>query len=166
MAVDLDTAPNPFLEGNYAPVHDELDVDGLEVVGTVPEALRGVYLRNGANPAFPPQGRYHLFDGDGMVHAVELADGRARYRNRFVESRGLQVERRAGHALYGGLSQFSMPDPEVVAEGGIVKNTANTHIVRHAGRYLALMEGAGRPSSRASWPPSGSTTSTVGSRGP
>ena len=59
-----------------------------------------------------------------------------------MRSRGLAAERRAGRALYSGLSDFRLPDPEVIAEGGMMKNTANTHVVRHGGRVLALMEGA------------------------
>jgi carotenoid cleavage dioxygenase len=137
-----DRPPSPYLRGNYAPVHDELDVDDLPITGELPEALEGVYLRNGANPAFPPLGRYHLFDGDGMLHGVELHGGRAGYRNRYVESTGLTAERRAGRALFGGLSEYVVPDPELVAEVGLFKNTANTNVIRHAGRYLALMEAA------------------------
>src|SRR5947209_6092528 len=59
---------NPYLEGRYAPVADELTVDTLEVVGTLPEELDGVYVRNGPNPRFAPPGRYHWFDGDAMLH--------------------------------------------------------------------------------------------------
>jgi carotenoid cleavage dioxygenase-like enzyme len=131
-----------ILVGNYAPVHDELEVAELAVTGVLPPQLDGLYVRNGANPAFPPLGRYHLFDGDGMLHGVELRGGRAGYRNRFVESKGLRAERRAGRALFGGLGEYRLPEPELVAEAGLFKNTANTNIVRHAGRYLALMEGA------------------------
>lgn len=142
MALDVDPDLSPYLRGNYAPVADELDVADLEVTGEIPAALRGAYLRNGPNPAFVPIGKYHVFDGDGMVHAVELADGRARYRNRWIASRGLAAERAAGHALYGGLSNWVMPDPATIEAGGLMKNTANTNVVRHAGRILALMEGA------------------------
>jgi carotenoid cleavage dioxygenase-like enzyme len=147
MTIELDPAltewgDSPYLRGNYAPTHDELDVADLRVHGEIPTALRGVYMRNGANQAFPPLGKYHIFDGDGMVHAVYLDEGRARYKNRFVESRGLLAERAAGRALYGGLSNFVMPDEDTIAQAGFMKNTANTNIVRHAGRYLALMEGA------------------------
>jgi carotenoid cleavage dioxygenase len=142
MAIDADPVVNPYLSGNFAPVHDELDVDQLEVTGTIPEALEGVYLRNGANPAFDPITRYHLFDGDGMIHAVDLRGGTARYRNKYVVSKALAYERELGHAVYGGLGQFVMPDPVALERGGLYKNTANTNIVRHAGTYLALMEGA------------------------
>lgn len=133
---------DPYRSGAWAPVVDELDVDALPVTGELPAALFGSYLRNGPNPAFAPIGRYHLFDGDGMLHAVTFEDGTARYRNRWVESAALRVERREGRALYGGLSEFIVPAPEVVAEGGFMKNTANTHVVGHAGRVLALMEAA------------------------
>lgn len=138
------TTAGPWLSGAWAPVTDELDALDLPVTGELPAGLRGAYLRNGPNPAFAPKGAYHLFDGDGMVHAVELDGGRARYRNRWIESAGLGAERRAGRALFGGLAEFSPPDPEVMAEVGALKNTANTHLVRHAGRTLALLE-AGRP---------------------
>lgn len=142
MTIDLDPTISPYLQGTFAPVHDELDAADLPVTGEIPAALRGVYMRNGANQAFPPIGRYHVFDGDGMIHALYLEDGTATYRNRFVESRGLLAEREAGRALFGGLSQFTMPDEETLAKVGIMKNTANTNVIRHGGRYLALMEGA------------------------
>jgi carotenoid cleavage dioxygenase-like enzyme len=131
-----------WLTGVWEPVHDELVVDDLAVTGEVPPQLHGSYVRNGPNPAFPPPGRYHLFDGDGMLHAVTFEDGRASYRNRWIESAGLRAERRAGKALYGGLNEFRMPPRELIEEAGPLKNVANTHVWRHAGRTLALLEAA------------------------
>lgn len=140
MSIDTEPTANPYLTGANAPVSDELEVADLTVRGTIPDALQGAYLRNGPNPQFEPLGRYHVFDGDGMIHDVELRDGKASYRNRWIESAGLLAERRAGHAVFGGLSEFRLPDPEVVAEAGIMKNTSNTHLVRHGGKLLSLME--------------------------
>ena len=53
--------PATFLGGNFAPVVHEMHVQGLEVVGTLPRELDGVYIRNGPNPKFPPDGpsNYH-----------------------------------------------------------------------------------------------------------
>ena len=146
MAIDAEPNVSRYLEGHYAPVRDErIDAD-LTVIGELPAGLVGTYMRNGGNPEFAPVGRYHLFDGDGMIHAVTFdGEGSVTYRNRYVESKGLLAERRHGTALFGGLSQFVMPSPELAEEaGGVLKNTANTNIVRHAGRILALME-AGHP---------------------
>ena len=131
---------SPFLLGLMAPVADERDDRDLAVTGEIPPGLGGMFVRNGPNPQFSPRGKYHPFDGDGMIHAVYLEDGTARYRNRWIESKGLMLERRAGHALYGGLAEFAVPDPEVVAQGGLIKNAANTQTVRHAGKILALLE--------------------------
>ena len=141
---DLDTWQTPFLQGLMAPVTEERDDPDLEVVGRIPPNLRGMFVRTGPNQQFAPLGAYHPFDGDGMLHAVYLQDGRARYRNRWIESNGLLAERARGHACYGGMSNFQFPDDDVLAEGGLLKNTANTATVRHAGRYFSLLE-AGPP---------------------
>jgi carotenoid cleavage dioxygenase len=127
-----------------APVLDERDDRDLRVTGELPSGLNGIFVRNGPNPQFPPVSVYHPFDGDGMIHAVYLEQGRARYRNRWVESKGLLAERKRQRACYGSVAKFMAPDPDVLEEGGFLKNTANTHTVRHAGRYFGLMEG-GKP---------------------
>ena len=80
---------NPFLNGNYAPWREEGDAFDLEVEGEMPRELNGALYRIGPNPHFKPLGRYHWFDGDGMVHAFMLRDGRAAYRNRYVRTDGL-----------------------------------------------------------------------------
>ncbi len=128
--------PSPFLAGNFAPWRPEGRHDALPVVGTLPRELNGTYYRNGPNPAFDPPGRYHWFEGDGMLHAITLRDGRASYANRYVESAGLLEERRAGRTLYPSLLDLG------AGEAPRFKNTGNTNIVFHAGRLLALMEAA------------------------
>jgi carotenoid cleavage dioxygenase len=140
-ALDDTPGTSQFLSGLFAPVHDELDVHDLPVTGTIPPQLHGVYMRNGANPQFAPLGRYHWFDGDGMVHAVYLDGGRARYKNRWVETPGLGHERDAGHSLFGGLLNIQFPPAELLAECGVLKNAANTNIIRHGGKFLGLWEG-------------------------
>jgi carotenoid cleavage dioxygenase len=131
----------PFLAGNLAPVDREIDAP-CRVLGEVPEGLVGDFVRNGPNPMFEPLGRYHMFDGDGMLHQVRFGDGAPRYRNRWIRSRALEAEMRHHRALYHGLAEIlEFPDPALVGDAGPIKNPANTHIVRHAGRYLALYEG-------------------------
>ena len=54
----IDPATVSHLSGVFAPVDAEIDAADLPVAGKVPEDLRGVYLRNGPNPKFPPLGSY------------------------------------------------------------------------------------------------------------
>ena len=94
---------NPYLTGNYAPWREEGDAFDLEIEGELPRELNGSLYRIGPNPHFKPLGSYHWFDGDGMVHAFILRDGRAAYRNRYVRTDGLKAEMKQGRALFGGL---------------------------------------------------------------
>jgi carotenoid cleavage dioxygenase len=127
---------NPFLQENFAPVHEEVTVEHLKVVGRLPRELDGIFVRNGPNPQFPPRNRYHWFDGDGMLHGVRLFDGKASYRNRYVRTKKFLSEKKAGKSLAS-----SLLDPPT---GGPPSNAANTALVWHAGKFLALWE-AGLP---------------------
>lgn len=137
---------NPFLLGPYAPVGTEVTADDLPVTGEIPKDLYGVYLRNGPNPVFQPRGRYHWFDGDGMVHAVAFRDGRATYRNRWVRTAGFVAEQQAGRALWPGLMERPDPSaPKGSGADGWLKDTANTDLVFHNGHALALWYQCGTP---------------------
>ena len=59
------SAAHPLLSGTHGPITDESVFDDLPVIGEVPADLNGAFFRNGPNAHYPPQGRYHWFDGDG-----------------------------------------------------------------------------------------------------
>ncbi len=122
---------NPYLEGFLAPVRAEVTATDLAITGHIPEHLDGRYLRNGPNPAAEVDpATYHWFSGDGMVHGVALRDGKACwYRNRWVRS--LSVCAALGEPAPARL------DPRT----GILSLGANTNVLSHAGRTLALVEG-------------------------
>jgi carotenoid cleavage dioxygenase len=130
-----------YRRGIFAPVADELVADDLRVEGELPRELRGTFARNGSNPRFEPRGRYHWFDGDGMVHAVRIEEGRASYRNRWVRTRAFDKESEAGRALWTGI----MEPVDLANPNGPVKDTANTDLAFHAGRLLALFWLSGDP---------------------
>lgn len=112
-----------FQRGNYAPVTDELTEFDLPVDGAIPPELDGWYLRNGPNPR---QAGAHWFTGDGMIHGVRLEAGRAAwYRNRWVRT-----------------DSFKHDFPLYNADGtrNLRSSVANTHVVNHAGKTLALVE--------------------------
>ncbi len=143
MTVEIvqETLENPYVEGPYAPVADEIDATDLEVIGELPVELNGVYVRNGPNPKFAPKGRHHWFDGDGMLHALRFDDGRASYRNRYVKTEAFEREAKAGDGLWWGLMEGAHRNPKDAP----IKDTANTDLVYHNGQLLALWYLAGQP---------------------
>lgn len=143
--MDESGEPNPYLLGVYAPVQDEVTADELTVIGQIPADLNGVYLRNGPNARFPMKGRYHWFDGDGMVHAVHFENGRARYRNRWVRTRAFEAESAAGRSLWTGVMENPKGNPFGNARGLPFKDTANTDVIFHRGRVLASWYLCGSP---------------------
>ena len=79
---------HPYLKGGWTPNYDEYNATDMEVIGEIPKDIDGVYVRNTENQIHEPIGRYHPFDGDGMIHMISLVDGKAEYRNRFVRTKG------------------------------------------------------------------------------
>lgn len=124
VAEPFDPAVPWWLQADFAPVFDELDVFDLEVRGRIPAGLDGLYVRNGSNPqkADSP----HWFFGDGMLHGVRIGGGRALwYRNRWIRT-----------ILYE--NGISFGDPSTPPVGGA--NQSNVSAVWHAGRLLTSGE--------------------------
>ncbi|KAK9838408.1 hypothetical protein WJX84_004527, partial [Apatococcus fuscideae] len=99
-----------------------------------------------------PKGGYNWFDGDGMLHGCRIKAGKVAYSNHAVRTARLKQELQAGTPLFfkiGEVKGFAgflhvllfaakvrlgFVDPEK----GI--GTANTAVVYHANRLLALQE--------------------------
>jgi carotenoid cleavage dioxygenase-like enzyme len=133
----LDQATTNAVRPNLAPIPFECDAPFLKVTGELPRELNGTLYRNGPNPQFEVPGA-HWFVGDGMLHAFHLENGRASYRNRWIRTPKWQAEHDAGRALFHGFAG-KLPDApaSVTRDGGV----ANTNIIFHGGRLLALEEG-------------------------
>lgn len=111
-----------WMQFNYGPIDSERDATNLEVVGTIPAELTGLYLRNGSNPKHGDPG--HWFLGNGMVHGVRLEGGKASwYKNRWVRTPLLD------RVSDGGISVPTLTD-----------TASNVSVVSHAGHLLALGE--------------------------
>ncbi|WP_155361255.1 carotenoid oxygenase family protein [Acrocarpospora macrocephala] len=141
--MDESGEPNPYLLGVYAPVQEEITAADLKVIGEIPADLNGVYLRNGPNARFPMRGRYHWFDGDGMVHAMHFEDGRARYRNRYVRTKAYQAE--TDRSLWTGVMENPKGNPFGNTRGLNLKDSANTDLIYHRGKVLATWYLCGSP---------------------
>ena len=126
---------NPNLQGGFAPIEQEIETEALPVIGELPLDLNGLYVRNGPVPRHPPEGRYHWFDGDGMLHALHFQNGEARYRNRWVLTEGLKADLASGRNPWPGLKE-RMPEGQLPDDA--LKNTSNTDVKFHAGRLLSM----------------------------
>ena len=136
----LQDKPIVHIEGLYAPVMDELTATDLEVIGGIPRDLNGLFVHNGANPRFRPTAPgYSWFDGDGMVQGVHLDNGKATFRSRWIKTAGLAEDIAAGRATYIG------SNAKPGTQGRRHKNVANTDLVYHGGRLLALWWEGGEP---------------------
>jgi carotenoid cleavage dioxygenase len=131
--VTTDATSNPYLSGNFAPLATETTAVDLVVTGRLPEALDGRLLRIGPNPVGPVDpATHHWFTGTGMVHGVRLRDGRAEwYRSRYVRS----------DRVTDAMGWPPVPGPR----HGMGDGTANTNVIEHAGRTLAIVEAGGLP---------------------
>lgn len=120
--VPIDPNTPWWLQGNYAPVAEEVTANSLTVRGTLPPELSGLYVKNSSNPRSGVSP--HWFFGDGMVHGVRLSRGKAEwYRNRYVQT-DLYRERRAfGTGVPGGGN-----------------NQSNVSVIWHGDRLLSSGE--------------------------
>ena len=133
----MSATQNLYLLGEHEPIHHETTAEKLSVTGELPADLHGMFVRNSPNPQFEPMGRYHWFDGDGMVHGVRLDGGKASYVNKWVRTKAFKAEEAAGKPLWTGIMEPVKPNG--------LKDTANTDLVVHNGRLYALWWQSGTP---------------------
>ena len=139
---------HPYLQGAWRPSYNEWEATfasgDVEVIGTIPPDIDGVYVRTGENQINQPIGRYHPFDGDGFIHSMSFKGGKASYRSRFVRTKGFQAEQEAGRSLWAGL----MEPPQKSTRPGWgaqewLKDSSSTDVVIHAGKILSTFYQSG-----------------------
>ncbi|HEY9650685.1 MAG TPA: carotenoid oxygenase family protein [Coleofasciculaceae cyanobacterium] len=115
-----------------------------DVEGQIPAGLQGTLFRNGPGLLdINGQRLHHPFDGDGMISAITIKDGRAHFRNRFVRTEGFVKEQAAGKILYRGVFGTQKPGGWLANAFDLqIKNIANTNVIYWGGKLLALWEAA------------------------
>ncbi len=134
----LSPSDHPYLNGAWTPNFDEYDADDMEVIGTIPTDIDGIYVRNTENPVHDAIGRYHPFDGDGMLHMMQIKDGKAHYKNRFIRTKGFEAEQEAERSLWIGC--MGKPDRSELpgrCAHPFIKDSSSTDVVVHNGQILS-----------------------------
>lgn len=115
-----------------------------QIKGQIPESVRGTFFRIGPGRNRIGGEKYgHWFDGDGMLHALTFSDTGVHYKNRYVETPKYLSEtehQRITHRSFG----HNAPGGPLKNIGRPPANCANTSMIYHGGKLLALWEG-GRP---------------------
>jgi carotenoid cleavage dioxygenase-like enzyme len=89
-----------------------------------------------SNPQGPAQGRYVRGNFAPLRQEADFElKVRGKIPDRYVRTPRWLAEHAAGRALFGGLGRPNDPAVEGIASGG-----ANTHVIFHAGKLLALQE--------------------------
>jgi carotenoid cleavage dioxygenase-like enzyme len=128
----------PIYRGFDAPGRVEADILDLEVEGEVPTGIDGAFFRVAPDPQWPPRlGDDIYFNGDGMVCQFRFHRGHVDFKSRYARTDKFVVERKARKALFGAYRNPYSDDPAVA---GMIRGTANTNVVVHGGRLLALKE--------------------------
>ncbi len=128
----------PIYTGYNKPGRIECDVRDLDVEGSIPHELDGIFYRVAPDPHWPPKlGQDVYFNGDGMACAFRFSNGRVDLKTRYIRTEKFLAEDKAGHALFGPYRNPYFDDDSVK---GLSRGTANTNIVFHHGKLLALKE--------------------------
>ena len=110
------------------------------LIGRLPPALAGVLWRNGPAEHERYGHRYgHWFDGDGMIQAFTFTGSNVVHRARILDTPKRRRETQAGERVLPAFATIP-PRPEPIL-GPNDMNVANTSILAHAGRLMALWEG-------------------------
>ena len=133
-------ARNPRLIGFETARAEEFAAPLTTLSGRLPPEFTGVLWRNGPAEHERYGHRYgHWFDGDGMVQAFTFTGTGVAHRARILNTPKRRRETQAGRRILPTFATLP-PDPAPVL-GPNNMNAANTAMLAHGGRLMALWEG-------------------------
>lgn len=109
-----------------------------EVIGEIPSNLRGTLFRNGPG-LFERDGirKKHLLDGDGFIQSLRIADQKATYQSRFVQTKKFVAEQKAKKFLTPTWSTLA---PKTISRnlGARLLPQAGVTVVKRGERLIAF----------------------------
>ncbi len=129
---------DPTKQGFFAPLRFEATIRDCEVEGEIPSEINGTFYRCGIDRQYPARFQGDaLFNEDGFVDMFRFGNGHVDFRSRYVRTERFLAERKARRALFGLYRNRLTNDPSVK---DVSLNTANTNVIFHGGRLMALKE--------------------------
>ncbi|KAH6986928.1 carotenoid cleavage dioxygenase [Ilyonectria destructans] len=120
----------------YVPVHKELSHAPVEITGTLPKDLEGVYLRNGTNIQFNPTSiRLRAFSGAGMIHQIQIQNGEASYSNFYVRTPRFEIERKIGREVFVEFSDIATAGKAALEKIQALQNKVKKGIIPELSAY-------------------------------
>ncbi len=129
---------NPMFKRFGAPFRAEVDLRDCEVEGEIPSELNGAFYRVGPDYQYPPKCPDNIpFDGEGHVAMFRFTKGHVDFKSRYVRTQRFKAQEAARRSLFG---MYRNPYTDDASVKTLSRGTANTHVVYHAGKLLALKE--------------------------
>lgn len=137
----MEIMPNiTFQTGIWRPVSIEYNQVELQIIGSLPEDLQGLYYRNGPNPFVLNTPGYHLFDGDGMIHCFNIKEGKAFYSNKWIETEKYTIESHFKKKIFHYYREYIEKYAGKISIHGDKSGSANTSIIFFNNKLYALHE--------------------------
>jgi beta,beta-carotene 9',10'-dioxygenase len=140
-------APSPAAMSpalGFRTLEEELEVDRLEVSGSIPPWLAGSLLRTGPAKFEIGESRMrHWFDGLAMLHRFTIGEGRVSYGGRYLHSAAYRAAREQGRIVYG---EFATDPCRSLFKrvqsmfAPAFTDNANVNVSRLGERFVALTE--------------------------
>ena len=141
----------------FTNLNQEVQINKLQVTGTIPNWLSGTLIRNGPGKFSTNKSWVsNWFDGLTMLHAFTIANGNVSYVNKYLKSKDYESSLRTGKMNYAGFVQdpcgstfkhlftqfFTHPKNEINnANVNVAKYTSSTSPrLRRTSNFIALTE--------------------------
>ena len=123
----------PAIPGRF-----EVDIEDLDIEGELPAQLDGAFFRIQPDPYFPRRTEEDVyFNGDGMMGKFTVKNGKVGFKQRYIMTDKLKLEKAAGKALFG---RYRNPLTDDDSVKGRIRGTGNTTPMVHGGKLYALKE--------------------------
>ena len=127
----------------FSDVLSDIGPTALQIEGTLPNWLRGAFIRNGsARYGFGPIQFRHWFDGMAFLQRFEFAEGGLQYTGRFIRSKSYEaaVKGRAEYQSFATPAARSLGSWLAGVTSSNITDNTNVNVVRYGDASVALTE--------------------------